>query len=462
MADICGVPIPKMDVLMEDFSTIQELIEQIALDRDQLIAMRNRWEVFFLGYDDDPREIPDIPEVINWIEQSVEIGIPWFYFMRSNPASTGLLTFMICCGAEHEPQYPERHYFDQDRILPFIKKNLENLERFVEQYDIPEEIGYAATDDIMEYVQNVLKGTLDGEQTSGAMSREKQHQEALVRLSMLEELFGLNPKVKTYFEDGRLYYSYLTAGGYMGSIDTIRYDARYASAVSDFEEQTSYLVYHVIEHKHTISVLFVSDMYDRWLDERPTNAGVMAWVFDVETGDNEFGYIKLDVLQGALRRINDTVYSEMPGKGEQYPGLSDVDCEIVERLEILKKAGMMTDLDMTRVYVHEGEICCSVLQMIMGTPVGVVNRISSNAAYAKLVDLLSKQMSEKPYFLMGSTGKELALLYLSENPADWEEEKLALEKGIPCAVVINLRDMTAKYKRIEYEIVNGGPLFLCD
>ena len=25
--------------------------------------MRNTWDVFFMGYDDDPREIPDIPEI---------------------------------------------------------------------------------------------------------------------------------------------------------------------------------------------------------------------------------------------------------------------------------------------------------------------------------------------------------------------------------------------------------------
>ena len=83
MANICMVPIPKMDVLMEDFSNIEELIGNIASDRAQLLEARNTWEVFFRGYDDDPREIPDIPEVVNWVEQSVEEGIPWFYFMKS-------------------------------------------------------------------------------------------------------------------------------------------------------------------------------------------------------------------------------------------------------------------------------------------------------------------------------------------------------------------------------------------
>ena len=121
MYDICAIPIPKLDVLMEDFSNIHELVNSFTSDYDRLIESRNTWEVFFEGYDDDPREIPDIPEVVNWIEKSVEEGIPWFYFMRAEQSSLGLLTFMTCCGAEHAPDYPQRYIFDRDRIMPFIK-----------------------------------------------------------------------------------------------------------------------------------------------------------------------------------------------------------------------------------------------------------------------------------------------------------------------------------------------------
>ena len=64
MEDICMVAIQKEHVWMEDFSNANTLIRSIASNRQQLLAMRNRWEVFFLGYD-DLREIPDIPEVDN-------------------------------------------------------------------------------------------------------------------------------------------------------------------------------------------------------------------------------------------------------------------------------------------------------------------------------------------------------------------------------------------------------------
>lgn len=451
------VPISKMDVLMEDFTNVQAMIDDIASDRERLLEMRNTWEVFFMGYDDDPREVPDIPEVVNWIEQSVEAGIPWFYFMRAAQESLGLITFMICCGSAHDPEHPGYYNFERDRILPFIKKNLDNLADFAEKYDIPEEAGRAATDHIMEFVQNVLQGSMDQEKPPKTMDRNKQMKEAMERLSALEKIYGLNPKVKQYFGEGKLYYSYIT-GGFIGSIDTINYDERYASIVKAFEEQTPYLVYHVIERGHTISLLFVSDDYSHWLEERPTSSGIMAQVVNMDTYKNELGYIKVDVNQGALYRKNDIVYSSMPGSDVHAEGLSDVDSEIVERLEILKNAGIETDLDIAKIYMREGEICCSVLQSVLGIPVSVIDRISSKSEYAQLLKILRKQVPMQFYFVMGSSENKLAFLTVSENPEKWEYEKLELEKGRPFAVAADLDKMTAEVRQIKFKMVNGGPI----
>lgn len=459
MADTCMVPIPKMDVLMEDFTNIKTLIDNITSDRGQLLQMRNSWEIFFMGYDDDPREIPDIPEVVNWIKQSVEVGIPWFYFMKATQDSLGLVTFMSCCGSDHDSDHPGRYNFERDRILAFIKKNLDNLADFVEQYDIPDEVGRAATDDIMGMVQSILQGSMDQENPSETIDRNKQIKEAMERLTMLESIYEINPKIKEYFTKGKLYYSYIT-GGFLGSIDTINYDKRYANVVKTFEEQTSYLVYHVIERGNTISLLFVSDDYNHWLEERPTSSGVMAQVINMDTYENELGFIRVDINQGALYRSNDTVYSSMPGSDVHANGQSALDAEIVERLEILKNAGLMSDLDITKTYIREREICCSLLRSVLGTKVGVVNRISPSPKYMQLLELLQEQVAMKLYFLMDSTENKLAFLSVSADESDWEYEKLALEKGRPFAVVVDMDEMTVRVKQIRYEMVNGGPIFV--
>ena len=275
----------------------------------------------------------------------------------------------------------------------------------------------------------------------------------------LQEITSEAESTPEKVSEGKLYYSYIT-GGFLGSIDTINYDKRYAEVVKAFEEQTSYLVYHVIERGNTISLLFVSDDYNHWLEERPTASGVMAQVVDMDTYENELGFIRVYTNQGALYRSNDTVYSSMPGSDAHVNGLSALDTEIAERLEILKNAGLMSDFDITKVYIREGEICCSLLRSVLGTAVGVVNRISSSPQNMQLLEMIQEQVPMKLYFLLDSTQNKLAFLYVSEDESNWEYEKLALEKGRPLAVVVDLDEMTAGVKQIRYEMVNGGPIFV--
>jgi hypothetical protein len=216
----------------------------------------------------------------------------------------------------------------------------------------------------------------------------------------------------------------------------------------------------VIERRNTISLLFVSDDYNHWLEERPTSSGIMAQVVNMDTYENELGFIRVDTSQGALYRSNDIVYSSMPGSDVHTNGLSALDTEIADRLEILKNAGLMSDLDITKIYIREGEICCSMLQSVLGTPVGVVNRISSSQQHLHLLEMLQEQVPMKLYFLMDSTENKLAFLSVSEDENDWEYEKLALEKGRPFAVVVDLDEMTAGVRQIGYKMVNGGPIFV--
>lgn len=457
MHDLCAVAIQKTDVLMEDFSNIQRLIHYCASTMKKLIEARNTWEVFFDEYDDDPREIPEIPEVVNWVEQSVEAGIPWFYFMRGTPDSLGLRVFMTICGAELDPETPGRYVFDRDRLLYFIKKNLTNLEDFSEKYNIPDEVSCAATDEILAYIQAVISGKSNQPQDNSEEERKKMYHEALERLTALETMYGLNPKVKAYFKEGKLYYSYLTCGGYMGSIDTINYDERYADIVKTFEKQTSCLVYHVIEHNNTLSLLFVSSDYTNWLEERPTKAGVPAQVITVDDCESTYGYIKLDVLQGALRRLNNIVYPSLPDHSGQF---SRVDSEVIERIEILKTAGLFSDLNPADLYTAEREMCFSELHSILGTEVCVVNRLSANPTYQLYAEALSSQVPLTLYFLMVSTDNRLAFLFVSDDEEAWTMEKQALENGRPHAIVVDMEEMTASVQRIRYQMVNGGPVCL--
>lgn len=135
------------------------------------------------------------------------------------------------------------------------------------------------------------------------VSHEEKKQEAIRRLEKLTQKLSLNPHILEYFKDDKLYYSYLEAGGFLGSIDTINYNNKYKEVVSNFEAKHGYLVYHVIETGNTIALLYVSDEKDEWEYEQLQNDTIMAYVFNFDMPEwSEPGDITLSSLQGALIR----------------------------------------------------------------------------------------------------------------------------------------------------------------
>lgn len=77
--------------------------------------------------------------------------------------------------------------------------------------------------------------------------KEAKKEEAVKRLEELTKTFNLRPNnILKYFKEDKIYYSYVTCKGLLGTIDTINYDKRYAEVVDRFEEEYDCLVYHVI------------------------------------------------------------------------------------------------------------------------------------------------------------------------------------------------------------------------
>ena len=137
--------------------------------------------------------------------------------------------------------------------------------------------------------------------------------EAINRIETLIEKCNLNPKVLNYFKEGKVYYSYLTAGGFLGSIDTISYDKSYEQAVKKFEmEHPDYLVYHVIEtitlSGKFLSLLYVSSEKEDWESERlQSDNAIMVYVLNLDNPElSEFGYITVEGFgeSGALVRTD--------------------------------------------------------------------------------------------------------------------------------------------------------------
>lgn len=130
---------------------------------------------------------------------------------------------------------------------------------------------------------------------------EKMKKTAIENIEKLISKLDLNPNVKKYFEEGKIYYSYLTAGGWVGSIDKIEYDKRYPEIVAECEKEHNCLVYHAIESGNMLSLLFVNPKdKNRLIGNR-----IVAYVYNLNVpGMHECGEIWLTSLHGALVRTD--------------------------------------------------------------------------------------------------------------------------------------------------------------
>lgn len=143
------------DIESLSFINIKELFDQYIKNNQVLIDKRNTIDIIFRGYDDDPREIFEIPEIRNWINTSVDIGIPWFYFLDFNCKNNGLnLLIQSYCGVKNAVKLQDGSYdftYKGKNIAEFYKKNFRNLNIFTEVNDISVEINNEITEGIFRY-----------------------------------------------------------------------------------------------------------------------------------------------------------------------------------------------------------------------------------------------------------------------------------------------------------------------
>jgi hypothetical protein len=141
-------------------------------------------------------------------------------------------------------------------------------------------------------------------------SKETTMEEAISRIQELTKKYKLNPHILKYFKEGKVYYSYLTALGFLGSIDTISYDPRYEEAVKKFEQKhDGFIVYHAIESKmqcgDMLDLLYVSNSQEQWETERLYEDCIASYTVNFTNPElSEFGDIAVSGFgeSGALIR----------------------------------------------------------------------------------------------------------------------------------------------------------------
>ncbi len=134
------VAIPKDEILSMSFSYINSFFKRLTKNREQTIKSRSSLDIYFPEYDDDHREIVDIPEIQNWLKESINQKVPWFYFLSyDNSVSSGLKILLHLLTKETDrTKYDKGFYIEIDpkSIDKFFDLMFENLNFFTESNGI--------------------------------------------------------------------------------------------------------------------------------------------------------------------------------------------------------------------------------------------------------------------------------------------------------------------------------------
>lgn len=149
--DYLALAIPKGDVEGLSMHTVERFFAQLARNTELLIQKRNSVEIFFPDYDDDPRELLEVTEFRTWMRKSIEMGVPWFYFLNTRGMAPSLSLLYVCgcevtlvekangkCLVESTPN--DRKWW--------IETNFANLNAFTEAHRLDEAINKQVSEDV--------------------------------------------------------------------------------------------------------------------------------------------------------------------------------------------------------------------------------------------------------------------------------------------------------------------------
>lgn len=146
-----------------DFTSLNQLIGQMTRTNKSAIRNRNKLHVTFLGYDEDPREVYEIPEIRLWFKESLKAGIPWFYILSPKFDGIAVMIFLYsCCRIKVKNKNSVEttiEIVNFDDVDYWVTTNFDNLNSFTEKSNINIEINKQVSELILNIVHSRLFGS---------------------------------------------------------------------------------------------------------------------------------------------------------------------------------------------------------------------------------------------------------------------------------------------------------------
>ncbi|MBN6741374.1 hypothetical protein JKG47_12655 [Acidithiobacillus sp. MC6.1] len=167
------ISVPRADVESLDICPTLKVLEYLSTSADAVREYCGWLIIAFDGYDNDQREVWEIPEIRSYFAKLTEAWPYWLWFMNKAPvySQIPLLTFLLLDGRVfgHEPD--KWYAFAQpDDVLDLLKNHGNRILELLHGFEIPREAGVDVLSGVArrmqlmdQHAQSLLAGPTDGE-----------------------------------------------------------------------------------------------------------------------------------------------------------------------------------------------------------------------------------------------------------------------------------------------------------
>jgi hypothetical protein len=150
-SDFLYVVVSREEVEAEDTTQVMGTLRQLLASPEVAFAYRERVDIAFDGYNDDARELGEIPQIRQFVWALDEQFPCWLYFLSKY--HSGLSCILACFLPPNLTEEAKRKIYPQRLQEYLLNRGLPAMNQLCELTDCSEEEVTEMTDRVMRYIQ---------------------------------------------------------------------------------------------------------------------------------------------------------------------------------------------------------------------------------------------------------------------------------------------------------------------
>ena len=146
--DRLNVVISREEVASIDTSSTVNTLSRVLVDRETVQRFRGRIEISFDGFDDDAREVYEIPEVRRFCVDLDKLFPYWFYFLSTDNETLKMIAFCLVPVTKIAPGFVRPSKLG---LASFLASHFLAMNTLFENYGLEEEMNVEISDRVTEY-----------------------------------------------------------------------------------------------------------------------------------------------------------------------------------------------------------------------------------------------------------------------------------------------------------------------